>query len=162
MHFLKKTVRNSLSLLMWSMLILSCKSSGPTSESPSTTTTRSIEMDRPPCSYGCPSYYLRVFEDGSAEFIGKENTEFIGDFIGKVDPEFNQILWKSVEAADLKNKKARYGTGNEDTPEIRIKYVGEDFDKEIIFQSFEPIEINEIERHLKIIAENTPWKKPEE
>ena len=110
--------------------------------------------------YPCPSYQVRVYEDGSAEFVGKENVEFIGSYNGEVEPDFNRILWKSVRDADLKSKKSKYGMGNEDTPEIVIKYSGEDFKKEITYQSFEPIEINEIERHLKIIAENTQWIKP--
>lgn len=110
----------------------------------------------------CPSYEIRVFEDGSAEFIGKENTQYLGKYEGKVDPEFNRILWKSVRNADLEKKKNKYGMGNEDTQQISIKYSGQDFNKEIIFQSFEPIEINEIEQNLKIIAENTTWTKPQQ
>ncbi len=162
MHFLPRTILFFVFICPGMLLEYGCKSSGSASESPTSAVLRSIEMDRSVCMQGCPEYTLKVFEDGRAEFYGKGNVDKLGNFVGQVDVEFNKLLWRTVDGADLKSKKGKYGMGNEDTQEITIKYVGEDFKKEIIFQSFEPIEINEIERHLKIIAENTEWKKPEE
>jgi Domain of unknown function (DUF6438) len=140
----------------------SCKSSGPAQESeksPVQQVSGFIEMERSPCMQECASYRVKVFENGSAEYFGLENTRFRGAFVGTVEPAFNHVLWRRVKEADLKKKKGKYGTGNEDTQEVTIRYSGNDFKKEIVFQSFEPIEIDEIERQLKIIAENTVWEK---
>ena len=69
--------------------------------------------------YPCPSYTIRVYEDGSAKFSGKDNVAKIGDYEGTVGPDFNRILWKSISDAQLKEKKNKYGTGKRRHPRDR-------------------------------------------
>ncbi len=65
-------------------------------------------LERGPCYGRCPTYAVRVYADGSVEFVGHRFTAVLGAHTGHITPERLAALATAFEVAHFSSLKSEY------------------------------------------------------
>lgn len=117
-----------------------------------------IAYEKTPCFGRCPVYEVRVYRSGFATYEGKNFTEKMGRFTGKLTPDqIDRILEKagSIDYFSLKNE---YNSDVTDLPSTYTTIVQNGEKKRIRARASYPDELRELHETMESVFDQVTWK----
>lgn len=79
-----------------------------------------ISIERTPCYGFCPTYTLRLFSDGSVEYLGQASVEYVGTRRGKLHEYFFARLARVALGIGFFDMQDRYTCAVTDNPTVYV------------------------------------------
>lgn len=117
-----------------------------------------MELRKSACFGPCPHYELKIYNDRTVEFHGKNNTAAEGFHTFIMDKNEFKTLVRKFERANLNKYEDNYADPMiPDLQVIKISYSNKDFSKIIAKNDGEPDPLKELETEMENIAVQQGW-----
>jgi len=148
--------------LLLIFIVVSLFSGCKTIEKTSNTNSVLLTLEKTMCRGQCPVYSLSIFENGLAQYIGKENVEKIGTYEKNLSSSEIKSLKTAFNQANFFDFEDEYTALVTDLPSTYISYTQNGRTKKIRDHYGAPEALKKLEELLIAVSESQEgWKKTE-
>lgn len=121
-----------------------------------------FSLERTPCFGRCPTYKVRINNDGTATYQGIRSVEREGTFTGKMDRAGMDALFARATAIGFFSMKDRYDSDVTDLPSAIIRISANGQDKKVTGRSGTPMAFKAFATYADSVIAQVTWVKVEE
>jgi len=115
-------------------------------------------MEKTSCFGTCPTYELRIYNDGWAQLTGTAHTPYIGQYQLKLTAKEVLIVKKAFRDAAFFDLDEKYYANVSDLPTTYVYYYDGDRSKKVMDYHGAPPNLKQLEAYLSTFLERN-WKK---
>ena len=123
-----------------------------------------VMLKRTPCFGKCPAYEVKIFENGTAQYIGYAFVDKIGKFDAKVSNDFIGKVQQEAQKRSFSSLSSKYPLDGSDIKDIpsTISFVRVGKKGNRVINNYDaPKDLIEFENWLENEIQNIEWKKTE-